>query len=132
MSENKITVKPLEWERDVEGWYSVLTALGPYEARVTDRGSVRIRKPSEAWQEFDGDIDAAFSHLFSDYEQRILSAIDTASLATKDERIADLERALKDALWAIGNMAAILTAKGIESTLSDPSPAIRAALEGGK
>jgi|GEM_PF-5781147 len=72
--------KPLEWEYDEEGWYSVQTVCGPYEARVTDRGAVRIRKPSEAWQSFEGDIDAAFAFLFDDYSARIMSAIEPAGV----------------------------------------------------
>lgn len=91
MSENKITVKPLVWERDEDGWHYVQTICGLYEARVTDRGAVRIRKPSNTWQEFDGDIDAAFAHLFSDYEQRILSAIDTSALTASQEEVKRLE-----------------------------------------
>lgn len=40
----------------------------------------------------------------------------------------DMLAALKEALWALDNMAAILNAKGIESTLMDPRPGIRAAI----
>ena len=47
----------------------------------------------------------------------------------------DMYEALGDALLAIDNMAAILTAHGLTGTLTDPTPAIRAALtkaRGGK
>jgi len=46
----------------------------------------------------------------------------------------DLLDAAKDALWALDNVAAILSALGLESTLSDPTIALRAAIakaEGG-
>ncbi len=36
--------------------------------------------------------------------------------------------ALKEALWTLDNVAAVLSAKGIESTMSDPTPAIRNAV----
>jgi hypothetical protein len=47
----------------------------------------------------------------------------------------DMYEALGDALLAIDNMAAILTAHGLTGTLTDPTPAIRAVLtkaRGGK
>lgn len=40
----------------------------------------------------------------------------------------EMFEALKDALWALDNMSAILSAAKIESTLDDPRPSIRAAL----
>jgi hypothetical protein len=40
----------------------------------------------------------------------------------------DLLDAAKDALWALDNAAAILSVQGLESTLSDPRIALRAAI----
>ena len=97
-----ITVKPMEWEYDEEGWYSVQTVCGPYEARVTDRGAVRIRKPSEAWQAFDGDIDAAFAFLFADYSARIMSAIEPAGVGVETEDVA--RRIYEDAHKGMSNI----------------------------
>ena len=40
----------------------------------------------------------------------------------------DLLEALRDALWALDNAAAVLSANGIQSTLTDPRPQMRAAI----
>ncbi len=60
------------------------------------------------------------------------------SFSEAADAIADLARenialreALAEALWAIDNMAAVLAAAGLESTLADPRPGIRAALNQG-
>ena len=52
----------------------------------------------------------------------------SAEVRTLHIKLAVAEKALEDALWSIDNMAAILTHRGIESTLLDPRPNIRAAL----
>jgi len=40
----------------------------------------------------------------------------------------DLLEAAKGALWALDNVNAILTAHGLQSTLADPTPELRAAI----
>lgn len=84
-----VKVRELVFVEEVPNWF-VARALGStYEARLTDRGNVRVRNPIDRkWEYFHGKIQDALRALNSDYKARILSALTPApDLQAENERL---------------------------------------------
>jgi len=89
-----VKVKALEWTEEEDGWWTVLPITGlPYEVRVTDRGTVRVRNPDEGgWSPFDGTADEAKAAAQADYERRILSALEPAAPEGQQDAVATVAK----------------------------------------
>jgi hypothetical protein len=85
----EVRVKPLEWEEDEIGWWcaqpQAMIGGSGYEVRVTDRGQVRSRRGREDWAAFDGTLEEAKAAAQQDFENRIISALETPPLHKEGE-----------------------------------------------
>lgn len=97
---------------------------GPY---VFDDISTRSQDDGLGYVYF-AESESGFGPTLAHTGARELSAEQNRALGHLFAAAPDLAEALRDALWAIDNMAAFLTSAGLQSTLTDPTPKIRAAL----